>query len=595
MKPFLPLMLALSVCLAPAAHAAHGVALGQDVRYPAGFKSFPYANPNAPKGGTVTLPAQGGFDTLNPFTLKGKHEAGVQMLTLDTLTESGWDEPFAMYDLLAEDIAPASDGLSVTFTLNPKARFHNGDPVLAEDVAASFKTLTQDKAAHPHYKFYWADVAGVETPSPRKVVFRFKRRNAELHMILGQLPVFSRKSYPQGLAKGAGRVPIGSGPYRLAKAESGRSSEFVRDKNYWAQNIPTRKGMYNFDTVRFKYYQDNSVRIEGVKAGAYDFMSETVARNWARAYPDDVLAKRNLVRQEWAKHNNSGLQGFVMNLRRKPFDNILVRRALIESFDFESVNSRIFHNAYRRSNSLFTGSGMAAKGKPDGLELHILNGLKTKLPSEIFTHNVPEPPVSDPKLGIRPNLIKARTLLLQAGYRYRNGILTDPQGRPLVFEYLTDNKTFERIIGKWQRDLAKIGVVLKARTVDAALYRKRINSFDFDITLNGYANSESPGNEQFDFFGCEAAKTEGSRNLAGFCHPAVETLLHRFAGFKNRAELVASARALDRIIRHQHIIVPNWHSPVYRVIHRNNLALPQTLPRYYDPTTRMLATGWWRK
>ncbi|ROV56687.1 extracellular solute-binding protein [Neisseria chenwenguii] len=592
MKPVFQTAFALMFSLSASAHAAHGLALGQPVKYPAGFKAFDYVNPNAPKGGTFSLPYQGGFDTLNPFTLKGDHEVGVAMLTLDTLMEKSLDEPFAMYGLLAQDVELASDGLSVTFRLNPKARFHNGDAVTSEDVAESFRILTQDKAAVPMYKMYWGGVAKVETPDAQTVVFRFKARNAELHMILGELPVFSHKSYPKGLAAAAGKAPIGSGPYRLGKADSGRMSEFGRDKNYWAQNLPTRKGQYNFDTVRFKYYRDDSVRIEGMKGGQYDFVQENIARNWARAYSDGVLKKRGLGKHEWRQGNTAGMQGYVMNLRRKPFDNILVRQALVESFDFESTNSRLFYGAYRRSNSFFSNSTMAATGKPQGAELVLLNTVKDKLPSEIFTQNVPEPPQTDLKTGVRPNLLKARALLVKAGYRYQNGRLVDKEGKPLVFEFLTPSKTYERVNAKWQRDLAKIGVAMTVRVADPALYQRRLNRFDYDMTIVVYGNSESPGNEQAAYFGCEAAKTEGSRNWAGVCNPAVETLLKRFESFRNRDELVTSARALDRVMRHQYIVVPNWFSDRYRVVYRDTLGIPQTLPKFYSPTEWALSSAW---
>lgn len=583
----------LSAAVRPAV-AGYAAGLGQPPLYAEGFKHFGYVNPNAPKGGSFTLPVQGSFDTLNPFTLRGSAESGVAMLTVDTLMTEGGDDPFAMYGLLAQDISLASDGLSVTFRLNPKARFHNGDPVLAEDVAASFKLLTQDKAAQPRWKFYWADVAAVETPDSRTVRFRFKKRNAELHMILGQLPVFSRKSYPQGLEKGGNTAPIGSGPYRLVKTDSGRLSEFARDKNYWARDLPSRRGMYNFDTVRFRYLRDPTMRIEGVKAGDFDFTQETAARSWARAYPADILKKRGLEKAELPHSNTVGMQGFVLNQRRAALKDIRVRQALVLSFDFENVNSRMMYGAYRRSPSFFTNSEMAASGLPDAAELALLTPLSGRLPAAVFRQPVPMPPQSDPALGIRPNLLKARSLLLEAGYRYQNGVLTDKQGRPLVLEYLTNSKTFERVAGKWQRDLAKIGITLNLRTVDASLYQKRLADFDYDIIMATYSNSQSPGNEQIDYFGCAAAQTKGSGNYAGVCDPAVEQLLKRFEHFADRRELVTAARALDRVLRHQHIVVPNWYSDRYRIIYRRTLGIPARPPKYYQAASWALQT-WWVK
>ena len=590
-----PALLSLLGLIPSAAFAAHGVSLGQPPKYPANFTAFEYVNPNAPKGGSFTTPFLGAFDTLNPFTLKGNHEYGISMLMLDTLTEQSMDEPYAVYGLIAEDIALAPDGLSVTFKINPKAKFHNGDPVLAKDVAASFNILTKDKAAAPMYHFYWSDVAKVETPNDRTVVFRFKQRNSELHMILGSLPVFSHKSYPKGLAAAPNSLPIGSGPYRFAKAENGRISEFVRDKNYWAQNLPVRKGRYNYDHIRIKYVKDEVVRIEGLKGGQYDFVQENVARNWARAYSDEVLKKRNLSKHEWLQNSTAGMQGFVINMRHKPLDNIYVRRALIESFDYESVNSRIFYGAYRRTDSFFTNSTMAATGKPDSAETALLKSLGTKLPDGVLDQDVPMPPVTDPKLGVRPNLLKARALLEKGGYQYKNGKAVDKQGKPLTFEFLAPSKNYERITAKWQRDLAKIGITMNVRTADSAVYQKRMNDFDFDVTTGYYGNSESPGNEQYDYFSCAAAKTEGSRNLSGVCHPAVEKLLTHFNSFTNRQELQTTSRALDRLIRHQYTIVPNWFADRYRVVYRNDVGIPSKLPKYYDPITFAMTAGWKKK
>ncbi|WP_274585477.1 extracellular solute-binding protein [Neisseria leonii] len=589
-KTYYPAALLAAFCCS-AALAAHGIALGSAPRYPASFPHFSYVNPDAPKGGSLTLPAQGGFDSLNPFTLKGSPPAGID-LTLDTLAEQSWDEPFAMYGLLAQDIAPAADGLSVTFTLNPRARFHNGDPVQAEDAVYSFRTLTQDPAASPAYRFYWADVAAAEALDSRRVRFRFKKRNAELHMILGQLPVFSRKSFPNGLAGAADRAPIGSGPYRLLKTETNRSAEYRRDPAYWGQSLPVRRGMFNFDTVRFRYYRDPAVRVEGIKAGRYDFAQENTARDWARAYPDNILKKRGLTKQSTAHSGTAGMQGFVMNQRRSLFADVRVRRALVLSFDFESLNSRLFYQSYRRSDSFFTNSTLAARGLPDADEKAVLTPLKPLLPDAVFTQPAPVPPAADPDLGIRPNLNAARALLEEAGYRYRNGRLISPRGKPVEIELLTSGKTFERLAAKWQRDLAKIGITLDIRPADPAVYQKRLNHFDFDITTVVYANSESPGNEQAGYFSCAAAKTPGSRNWAGICNPAVEKLLTRFEHFDNRRELAAAARSLDRVLRHQYLVVPHWYSPNYNLIYRSTLHRPAVLPLYYSPQQWVLQTWW---
>ncbi|MDO5059270.1 MAG: extracellular solute-binding protein [Neisseria sp.] len=587
-------LLALSAAFFSVQAAAdYGMALGSKPKYAADFRHFAYADPNAPKGGTFTLPAAGGFDTLNPFTLKGDHEIGTA-LTMDTLAEQSWDEPFAMYGLLAQDMALAADGLSVVFTLNPAARFANGDAVTAQDVVYSFDTLTKDEAAQPAYRFYWADVARAETLDTRRVRFVFKQKNAELHLILGQLPVFSHKSFPKGLAAAADKLPIGSGPYRLVRADNSRLSEYRRREDYWAKNLPVRRGMFNFDTVRFRYYKDEAVRVEGIKAGSYDFMQENIARLWARAYPEQVLAKRGLVKREWPQQSTAGMQGFVMNQRRALFKDIRVRQALQLSFDFESLNNRLFYSLYRRSDSFFTNSTLAAQGRPSEKELAVLNPLKKLLPEAVFVQNAPVPPKTDALHGIRPNLIKARELLLAAGFRYRNGVLTDKQGKPVKIEMLAASKSTERVSAKWQRDLAKIGIEMNIRLADSAVYQKRMKDFDFDMTMLVYGNSESPGSEQADYFSCAAANTPGSRNWAGVCHPAVERLLPRFKQFNNRAELETAARALDRVLRHQYIVVPNWYADRYRVIYRKTLGVPAAPPKYYSAQQWALQT-WWSK
>lgn len=575
------------------AQAEYALGLGQPPQYPARFTHFGYVNPNAPKGGSFTMPFPGGFDTLNPFTLKGNKELGVTMLTLDSLMEAGRDEPFAMYGLLAEDTRLAADGMSVTFKLNPRARFHNGDAVLAKDVVASFNTLTQDKAASPMYRFYWADVARARALDERTVRFEFKKPNAELHLILGSLPVFSHKSYPKGLAAAANTAPIGSGPYRLAHAQ-GNGSEFRRDAHYWAQNLPTRRGMYNFDTVRIKYYQDETAKVEGMKAGQYDAVQENTARLWARAYSNPGLQRRGLKKQTYVQHNTAGMQGFVMNLRRKPLNDIRVRQALVESFDFETINRQQFYGSYARSYSYFSNSEMAAVGLPGADELSVLNPLRHRLPAAVFRQSVPLPPVIDPQLGVRPNLLKARALLEQAGYRYRGGSLVDAQGRPLQLEFLTYSKAFERMVAKWQRDLAKIGITLRVRLVDGAVFQRRMSEFDFDISITSYSNSESPGNEQYDYYSCQAAKAPGSRNWAGVCDAAIDALLKHFEHFDNRAQLVGSTRALDRILRHRYLVIPNWYSPEHRLVYWDRFGQPPRPPKYFQAYEWVLTT-WWAK
>ena len=352
--------------------------------------------------------------------------------------------------------------------------------------------------------------------------------------------------------------------------------------------------MYNFDTVRIKYYQDETAKVEGMKAGQYDVVQENVARLWARAYNNPSLQNRGLKRQTYSQHSTAGMQGFVMNTRREPLNDIRVRQALVESFDFETVNRQLFYNSYARSYSYFTNSEMAATGLPDAAELALLNPVRTHLPAAVFTQTVPQPPQTDAKLGVRPNLLKARALLTEAGWRYQNGRLVNAQGRPLRLTFLSPSKTYERVTAKWQRDLAKIGIDLQVRVVDTAVYQRRMNDFDFDLSIVVYANSESPGNEQFDYYSCQAAKTPGSKNWAGVCDPAIDALLKNFEHFDNRTQLVSSARALDRVLRHRYLVVPNWYSPEHRLVYWDKFGQPPRPPRYFQAYDWALST-WWVK
>lgn len=574
-------------------YAHHGIALGYTPKYPATFTHFDYVNPDAPKGGRLTLPALGSFDSINPFTIKGDSALGIDSLTLDTLMQSSWDEPFSMYALLAEDILLAPNGLSVTFKLNRKARFHNGDPVLAKDVVYSFNTLTKDIDATPLYRFYWAEVAQVVALNNTTVRFNFKRKNAELHMILGQLPVFSHKSFKNGLSQAAYTLPIGSGAYRLRRINTGKLIQFQRDPHYWGQNIPSHKGMFNFDEIRFKYYKDDTARLEAFKAGEFDLSTENIARNWARGYNGTKFNDKSILKNSFRHHNSSGMQGFAFNQRNPILKNKKVRQALSLAFDFEWVNRQLFYGQYHRSNSYFTNSEMAAHGMPTKAELLLLEPLKKELPEGVFAL-APQPPTTDIKLGIRPNLLKARALLEEAGYFYKNGQLFDKKGQPLMLEFLSYSKVYERITTKWQKDLAKIGVKLTVRIVDPALFQKRLTHFNYDITVVVYGASQSPGNEQLNFHSCAAAKTIGSNNWTGYCNLAVDKLLQHFIQFENRSHLVAASRALDRVLLEEYLLVPNWYSSYHRMAWWNKYDHPKTLPKFYDSTTWAMET-WWMK
>lgn len=577
------------------AAAEPALALGYSPKYPPNFAHYDYVNPNAPKGGRLVLPALGSFDTLNPYTLKGDKEAGIGALLVETLMDQSEDEPFSLYPLLAQDIALAPDGRAVTFKLDPRARFANGDAVTAQDVVFSFNTLTRDKSASPTYRFYWGDVARVLALDVRTVRFEFKRVNAELHLIVAQLPVFSHKWIPPGktLADVAMTAPLASGPYRLARYELGKQTEFARNPNYWAQNLPSRRGMYNFDRIVYRYYRDETARLEAFKAGEFDLSMETVAKQWVRGYKGPKFEDGRIVKKTLPHKLPAGLQGFVFNQRNPLFQDKRVRQALALTFNFEWLNRQVFAGQYVRSPSYFTNSEMAASGVPGPDELKLLQPLRAKLDPEVFGPAV-LPPVASGRYGVRDNLKQARALLQQAGWQYRDGLLVNKQWQPFMFEVLIYSRTYERVVARWQQDLEKLGIVLKVRMVDPAIYQRRLQTFSYDTTIVVYGASPSPGNEQLDYHSCQSAKAQGSSNWAGLCDPAVDALLQNFVQFKSRAELVTAAKALDRVLRAGRYVLPNWNIPYHRVAWWNRFGQPARLPLYYDATSWAIKT-WWAK
>jgi microcin C transport system substrate-binding protein len=430
---------------------------------------------------------------------------------------------------------------------------------------------------------------------PRTVRFDFKRVNAELHLIIAQMPIFSHKWIPPGktLADVAMTPPIGSGPYRLAHYDLGKQSEFARKPDYWAQNIPSRRGMYNFDRIVYRYYRDETARLEAFKAGEFDLSVENVAKQWVRGYKGSKFDDGRIVKKTLPHKLAAGMQGFVFNLRNPLFQDKRVRQALALTFDFEWLNRQVFAGQYVRSPSYFTNSEMAASGLPGPAERKLLEPLRPKLDPEVFGPAV-MPPVASGRYGVRDNLKKARELLLQAGWQYRNGLLVNRQERPFVFELLFYSRIYERVVARWQKDLEKLGIQLNVRVVDPSIYQRRLQTFSYDTTIVVYGAGQSPGNEQLDYHGCQAAKAQGSGNWAGLCDPAVDALLQNFVQFKSRAELVTASKALDRVLRVGRYVLPNWNIPYHRVAWWNRFGQPATLPLYYDATSWAIRT-WWAK
>lgn len=577
------------------AWTAPSAALGYTPKYLAGFQHYDYAQPDAPKGGNLVLAARGSFDSLNPFVLKGVAAAGLGQLVFESLMDQSLDEPYSVYAHLAEDIQLAPDRLSVTFRLDPRARFSNGKPVTADDVKFSFDTL-KSKAAHPMYRFYWTDLKRAVVVNPRTIRFEFTRVNPELHLIAAQMPVFSRDWVgKQPFDKLATTRPVGSGPYLIENYDLGKRIQYVRNPDYWANTHNTRRGMYNFERITFKYYRDDTVMLEAFKAGEYEFNWEFNSKAWARDYVGPPFQDGRIKRTELPHRNNAGMQGFVFNLRRPLFQDIRVRQALAMAFDFEWSNSHLFYNQYTRCNSYFSNSELASFGLPRGEELKLLEPYRTKLPASVF-NEVWTPASTAKPDALRANLRKARDLLAQAGWTVQNGVLKNATGQRLTFEVLLTSaqKGFDRILAPYAHNLARLGVGMTYRTVDSALYQRRTDRFDFDMIVASFSASQSPGNELISRFHSSSAHQEGSDNVIGIQNPVVDALVEKVIYAPDRHHLVTAARALDRVLLHGYYLVPNWYIATHRVAYWDRFGMPKQLPLYYNADTWMRMT-WWKR
>ncbi len=572
--------------------AAHGISIDGNLKYAAHFTHFAYSSPKAHKGGSLVLHDLGSFDKLNPFTLKGTAPFGLDSLLFESLAVPSLDEPFAEYGLIARDIELAADRQSVTFTLDAKARFSDNTPITPEDVKFSLDTL-KSKQAHPFYQIYLRDITGAEILGPRRIRFRFKRPNRELHMIAAQLPVLNKKFYQaHPFGQNTLTPPIASGPYVIDKIIPGKSIRYRRNPQYWAINHPTRRYQYNFDSITIKYFKDQIVSVEAFKAGDFDFMVVNIAKQWQRDLTGKLFDQGILVKKLFPHHNNAGMQGFVMNTRRPLFASPQVRRALGLAFDFEWTNKTLFFNQYTRCNSYFSNSDLAATGLPQPDELALLTPFRHQLPKAVFTTPL-QPPTTRPPSSLRANLRLAKQILSREGWHYQDGVLRNQQGTPFRFEILLVSPSFERVMAPYVRNLKKLGIDASYRTIDAALYGDRLKNFDFDMVVNVYGQSQSPGNEQRDYWYSTSADRKGSRNLAGVKSPVVDALVDRIIYATSRRELTTACHALDRVLWYGYYVVPNWYLAGHRVAFRADFRRPATLPLYYSPY--QLLFTWWRQ
>jgi microcin C transport system substrate-binding protein len=588
---------ALVGAFCPQAWAAHAYAQFGDIKYPAGFSHFEWVNPNAPKGGDIELvpPLRiTNFDKYNPFTLKGTAPPGLNALVFETLLTGTMDEPATAYALLAEDVEVAADKLSATFRLDARAKFHDGTPVMAADVKYTFDMLMSKQAA-PQFRVIFSDVKEAVVTGPRTVRFDFKTVNAELPLLVGGLPVFSR-------AWGGGKpfdqivmdIPIATGPYRVGRLNFGRDITYQRDPDYWARDLNVRRGRFNFDRITYKIYKDNTAQTEAFKAGEFDYLRVFSAREWARTYVGKKFDSGELIKVELTSKNAGDFQGFLINTRREKFKDVRVRQALGLAFDFEWMNRQLMYNAYTRVRGFFNASDFEAKGLPGAEELKVLEPLRDKLPEKVFTEEVPLAPSTSPPGSLRDNLRKAKELLAQAGWTYRDGALRNAKGEDFVIEYL-DSGGGERLVTPYFQALGRLGIRGEYVRADFALIQKRLDVFDYDLFTVRVPGSETPGSELLDRYGSRSADTEGSSNLMGVRDPAVDALLLQVVSATTRPELVARLRALDRILRHAYYVVPQWYSTTNRVAYRSGkFEEPAVKPLYYQAEDWVIST-WWRK
>ena len=591
---------AVMICVKPL-WAAHGYALWGELRYPEGFAHFAYVNPQAPKAGELRLVSNlrvSTFDKYNPFTIKGSAPAYLTDLMFDTLLTGALDDPAAGYGLLAQDVVMSADGLSATFVLRAQARFHNGEPVLAHDVKHSFDVLMGSYTS-PAYKTVLDDVLVVDVVDDRTVRFRFKKPNRELPLTVGSLPVFSRSwgmenGKPKRFDNVVTDVPIGSGPYKIGPVRFGKDITYVRDPQYWAKDLNVRRGTANFDRITVKIYKDNTAKLEALKAGEFDLMRFFSAGDWARRVNGKRFDSGELVKREYVHRLPTGFQSYVLNTRRPLLQDVRVRQALGLAMDYEWMNRQLFYNAYQRVNGLFGNTDCAATGLPSAQELALLQPWRSVVPHAVFGP-MTEPPRTTEPSSLRANLRLAQALLKTAGWEVRDGTLRNPQGQALALEFLDSNEGSARVVTPWARNLEKLGVTLTFRSVDFALYQQRLQKFEFDIVSLAYGGATNPGQEYADLFGSKAADQEDSGNMSGIKSAAVDALVRQMTGATTRASQLPACRALERVISHSHVLIPQWFAPTHRMVYNAwRLEQPASMPPYAQGEGWAIDT-WWAK
>jgi microcin C transport system substrate-binding protein len=574
----------------------HGLSLFGDVKYPAGFKNFDYVNPQAPKGGAARQIAFGTFDNFNIVVagVKGSLASGMT-LTIESLMTESLDEVSTEYGLLAESVSFPPDYSSVTYRLRKEAHWHDGKPVTTDDVLFSLQAFKDNS---PQLGAYYRHVTKAEKTGEREVTFTFDGPgNRELPQIVGQLTILPKHWWEGTDANGNKRnianttlePPVGSGPYKIKSFTPGRSLVLERVKDHWAKDLNVYIGQNNFDELRFEYFRDSTVALEAFKADQVDWRSENSAKNWATAYDFPAVADKRVVREEFEIRNFGIMQAFAFNVRRDKFKDPKVRRAFNFAFDFEEMNKQIFFGQYKRIASYFEGTELASRGLPEGKELEILNTVKDQVPPEVFTTPYTNPVSGDPQ-KVRTNLREALKLFREAGYDVKNTKLVNRNGEQFTVEFLADDPATERFVLFYKPSLERIGIETAVRVVDTAQYENRLRQWDFDVIVASWGESLSPGNEQRGFWGSRAADQPGSRNLIGIKNEAIDKLIERVIFTKDRDDLVAATKALDRVLLWHHYVVPQWTYGKTRTARWDRFGRPETMPKY---GLSAFPTVWW--
>ncbi len=573
---------------ATAAEVPHGLSLFGDLKYGPDFAHFDYVDPAAPKGGLLHLATVDTYSTLNPFTLKGQSVAGAG-LPFESLLEGSADEADAAYGLIAQGVSLAADRRSVRFLLRSEARWHDGTPITARDVAFSFEILTTE--GHPAFANQLAGVDRVETAGDHDVTFHLAAPdNRKLPLIVGGMSIVS-EAYFRDRAFGETTMdpPLGSGPYRIAKVDPGRSVTYERVPDHWGAHLPLNVGRYNFGTIVYDYYRDRTVLVEALKAGEYDLHEEFTSKVWATQYDIPAVEEGWLVKDVLKDNTPSGVQAFFFNTRLPKFQDRRVREAFAYAFDFEWLNKNQFYGLYERMASYFENSELAARGLPSEAELALLAPHRGAIPEEVFTTPF-VPPATDGSGNNRRNLRAARTLLADAGWVTRDGALVnEATGEPMTVEFLYFEPTFERIYAVFARSLERLGVGVNLRLVDGAQYEERLKTHDFEITTIRFVFSLSPGVELNSYFASATVDQVGSFNIPGIKDPVVDALIAAVAAATDRDSLIAAARALDRVLLWGHYMVPQWYKGAHHLVYWNKFARPAVKPRY----ARGIVDTWW--